>query len=444
MKKFPNALVIMLMVIILAWIATFLIPSGQYQRSVDPLTNQEKVIGGTFQTLPAESVSFFRLLLAIPEGIVQRADLIVLILLVGGCFYVIEQTGALKQGIVLLTKVLKGKEEIALISVSILFAAGGALTGLQEEIIAMIPVLLFFTAGLGYNKFVAIFMSVGSAIIGGAFSPINPFAVVIAQKEAGLEFLSGTGYRLIVFGIAFVAWMVFMIRYANRNKIEKIVHDVNEQSLTKRSGIILILLGLAFVILVYGMLKLNWGFNEISALFFALGIAAGLIGKLGINGTSEAYIAGFKEMVFAAMIAGLASSISFMLKEGQVIDTIVYAMFIPMQYLPKSLAGIAMLVSHAVIHLPFPSYSGQAILTMPILIPLSDLLGISRQVCVLAFQYGAVLMDLIIPTNGALMAILAIAGISYNHWIKFIFKPAIIIFFIAAAAIITATFISYV
>ncbi len=191
------------------------------------------------------------------------------------------------------------------------------------------------------------------------------------------------------------------------------------------------------------MLQLNWGFNEMTAEFFVLGIIVGLIGKLGINGTSEAYIEGFKTMIFAAIVVGLANSISLILKEGMIIDSIIYGLFTPMQYLPKSLAAISMLVSQALLHFPVPSYSGQAILTMPVLLPLSDLIGLSRQVCVLVYQYGAVMMDMIVPTNGGLMAIIAIAGISFNDWFKFALRLTLAILGLGAIAIVVAIYIGF-
>ena len=444
MKKFPNALVIMIGFILLSAILTYTIPQGQYERITNLETNQVTVVPGSYKLVNAEPVSILKTMLSIPEGIVERADLIALILLIGGCFYIIEKTGALKEGITYLTIKLNGKEEIVLILVSIIFLIAGALMGLQEEIIAMMPVLLYLTSRLGYNAFVAIAISFGSAILGASFSPINPFAVVIAQKETGLEFLSGSGYRLLILTIAFIVWMFMIIRYANKNKVEKLV-EKNElvEKVSIRSIIILTLVGIAFVILIIGMMKYNWGFNEMSAEFFTLGILVGLIGKLGMNGTIETYIEGFKELVFAAMIVGFASSISIILKQGMIIDSIVYGLFTPLQYLPKSLAAVSMMVSQSVLHFPVPSYSGQAILTMPILAPLSDLIGISRQVCVLAYQYGTVMTDLIYPTQGALMAIIAIAGIPFDKWFKFIFKFTLVILGVGAVAIVIAVFIGF-
>ena len=444
MRKFPNALVIMIGFIIISSLLTYIIPRGEYERITNKETNQITVVPGSYKVIHGEPLSIFQTFMAIPRGIIERADLVVLILLIGGCFFVIERTGALEEGVVYLTEKLKGKEEIALILVSIMFAAGGAFIGLQEEIIAMTPVLLYFTSRLGFNSFVAVSISFGSAVIGASFSPINPFAVVIAQNLAELPFLSGSMFRLLILLVVFVFYMYLIIRYANRNKIPKLIDEVpTKGSISIRSVIILLLLAITFIILIYGMLKLNWGFNEMTAQFFVLGIIVGLIGKLGINGTSEAYIEGFKTMIFAAIILGLANSISLILKQGMIIDTIIYGLFTPMQYLPKSLAAISMMVSQALLHFPVPSYSGQAILTMPILLPLSDLIGLSRQVCVLAYQYGAVMMDMLVPTNGALMAVIGIAGISFNKWFKFAFKLTLFILGLGALAIIIAIYTGF-
>lgn len=438
MKNFPNALVIMIGFILFAAILTYIIPQGEYQRVINPETNQLSVVDNSYQQIDAPSVSVWDTFMSIPEGFIKRADLIALILLIGGSFYVIERTGALKDGIEFITMLLQGKEEIALIVVSLAFLAGGALSGLQEEIIAMTPVLLYLSSRLGYNSFVAVAISYGSAILGASFSPINPFAVVIAQKETGLEFLSGSGFRLVVMAIAFCIWMFMVIRYANKNKVvSEEEHIFEKKNLNTRSAIILGLVAIAFIILIIGILEYNWGFNEMSAEFFILALVVGLIGKLGINGTSLAYIDGFKAMIFASMIVGLSSSISIILERGLIIDSIIYGLFTPMQYLPKSLSAISMMVSQSLLHFVVPSYSGQAVLTMPILAPLSDLIGISRQVCVLAYQYGAVMTDLIIPTNGGLMAVLAIAGISFDKWFKFALKLVLVILGISAIALVT-------
>jgi len=443
MKKFPNAFVILISVIIFAWILTYIIPQGSYQRILDEVTGTTKVLNNSYQSVDSKHLSFMDLILSIPRGIIGRADAIVLILLIGGSFYVIEKTGALNQGLVKLVRILEGKETLALVLVSTLYAAAGVTIGMQEEVIAMIPILLLFGKSLGFNTLTVILMSYGSTVIGSSFSPSNPFAVLIAQKEAGLPLLSGSELRLMVLAIVLVVWTIYLVRYAHRNRIEKIQMPSAHESMTARSKIILILLGATFCVVIYGLLFLNWDFNEMSASFFALGIAAGLIGRLGINGTGEFYIEGFKEMMFASIILGLANSISLILKEGMVMDSIVNGLFGPLQYLPPSVSAISMMVAHTFLHFPVPSYSGQAVLTMPILVPLSDLIGISRQTCVLAYQYGAVMGDMIVPTNGALMAVLALCNIPYNKWLKFAIKPTLIILLVAAIALVIAVSIGY-
>lgn len=443
MKKFPNAFVIIVGVILISWVITYIIPQGSYQRSTDELTGITKVVSDSYQKTEGENLSVFDLLMAIPKGIAGRAETIVLILLIGGSFYVIEKTGALSQGLGKLVNILKGKEILALIVVSAIFTAAGASIGLQEEVIAMMPILLLFGRSLGFNTLTTLYMSYGSTVIGSAFSPSNPFAVIIAQKEAGLPLLSGSNLRVIVLCVAFILWVAYLIYYSKKNRIEKVKMPPAEKSNGIRGQVILLLLCLTFGIVIYGLLELDWGFNEMSASFFALGIVSGLIGKLGVNETGEHYISGFKEMIFAAIIIGLANSISMILKDGMVIDTIVNGLFGPLQNLSPAISGILMMVSHSILHFPLPSYSGQAVLTMPVLVPLSDLTGMSRQTCVLAYQYGAVLADLFVPTNGALMAVLAISGVSYNKWLRFALKPILLMLLIGAISIIIAVAIGY-
>ena len=380
MKRFPNAFVIILTVIFFSWIMTFIIPQGNYQREINAENNRTIVVPNSYEQLEAPSLSAFDALLAIPKGIAGRADLIVLILLLGGCFYVIEKTGALNQGLNQLITVLKGKEVLALIIINLLFLTAGFTIALQEEIIAMTPILLLFGRTLGYNTLTMLSASYGSAVVGAAFSPFNPFGVLIAQKEAEVELLSGTEFRLIFLLIASIVWTFYIVRYANNHRIKKSV----------------IALKTTFGIVTYGLISLGWGFNEMSACFFVLGLICGLIAKFGINRTTEIYVEGFKEMIFACIIIGLANSISIILSDGIIIDTIVYGLFSPLENVPTNISAILMMFSHSILHFPIPSYSGQAILTMPILTPLADLIGLSRQVCVLAYQYGTIMMDVIV------------------------------------------------
>lgn len=438
MKKLPNAFTLMLSIICLTWIATFVIPMGSYTRIIDPDSGRTSVVNGSYQVIEGEALNFFDLMLVVPEGLIGRADLIVLIFLLGGCFYLIEQTGALGQGLQWVVDRLGGQDWVALVFVSIVFATGGVTIGMQEEFIALTPILIAFSRSLGYNAFVAIGMSFGAAVLGAAFSPMNPFSVVLAQQEAELPLLSGTGFRLVFLIIVLIAYIFFLWRFARSNPVEKKPMTESGEAISMRSGLILILVGITFGVVTYGLLLLDWGFNEISACFFLLGIVAGLLARLGINRTCLLYVAGMKEMTYAVIILGLASAIPLLLEKGQILDTVIHAAFKPMEGLPPSLSALGMMGSQALLHFPIMSYSAQALMTMPVLIPLSDLVGVSRQVCVLAYQYGAVNMDMIVPTNGALMAILAVADISFDKWVKFVWKPLLLCFTVAVVAVLTA------
>ena len=438
MKKFPNAFVIILFVILFAWVLTYVIPKGNYSRELDQTTERTVVVPDSFEYEETTNLSPFDMLLAIPKGIAGRADLIVLVLLLGGSFFIIEKTGALNQGLGQLITLLDGRELFALTTISILFFTAGSTIALQEEIIALTPVLLLFGRNLGYSPLTMICASYGSAIVGASFSPFNPFGVLLAQKEAEVELLSGLEFRLLFLFISGLIWTIYIIQYARKNTIEKSRSEFSVTGLTSRNKVILILLAVTFGIVSYGLIALEWGFTEMSACFFALGLLSGLITNLGFNKTTELYVEGFKEMVFACAIIGLANSVSVVLTEGSVIDTIVYGLFSPLKNIAPSFSAVLMMMAHTVLHFPVPSYSGQAILTMPILTPLSDLVGLSRQFCVLAYQYVTIMMDIIVPTNGALMAVIALGGIKYNSWVKFIIKPTLIILVLAAIAILIA------
>jgi uncharacterized ion transporter superfamily protein YfcC len=177
---------------------------------------------------------------------------------------------------------------------------------------------------------------------------------------------------------------------------------------------------LTFALFVVGVTRYQWDFEQLAALFFLMGVAAGLIGRLGVGGTADGYVEGFRSMAFAALLIGFARGIYVVLDEGHVVDTIVHGLFTPIATLPTTLSALGMMAVQALVHFPVPSTSGQAVLTMPLLVPLSDLIGLSRQVTVLAYQFGAGLCELVTPTNGALMAMLAASGVPFEEWLGFV------------------------
>ena len=418
----PHPLVLLTVCVGLAAVASHLLPAGEYERRLDEDSGQSVVVPGTYQEVEPNPVGLFDAIVALPRGIAEGVSVIALVFLIGGAFTVVDETGALKRGVTSLVRVLRGRDLLVIPVVSLFFATGGVVENMQEEIIPLIPVLLILTRRLGFTPMVAVAMSAGAAFVGSAFSPINPFQVTIAQRLAELPLASGALFRIVFLLMALAFWILMTMRYARRTRGDREAVKEGDAEGVRPSDLGIFALVLAtFVLAVVGMMVWHWEFDELSAAFFIMGVIVGLLAGMRLTGTAEAYVRGFRSMAYAALLIGFARSIYVVLQDGRVVDTIVQAMFTPLEGLPVLASSFGMVAAHTVIHVPVPSVSGQAVLTMPLLVPLSDLLGMSRQVTVLAYQYGAGLCELLTPTNGALMAILASAGVRYEDWIRHVF-----------------------
>jgi uncharacterized ion transporter superfamily protein YfcC len=424
---FPHPLVLLVAGILLAATLTWIVPAGQYARREDAATGHTVVVAGTYHRVAAQPVGAFGAMVDIPKGLINAADIVFFVFLVGGAFTVVDKTGALRGAVDWLARHLQNRRALVIPVICTVFSLGGAFENLQEEIIAMVPVLLLLCRRLGYDPLTAAAMSIGAASVGSAFSPVNPFQAVIAQKLAQLPASSAAGYRMAFFVPALVWWIWGTQRHAKRAAAAAPVSaaegswDPEPEPMAMRGGslVILLLVAAAFTVFILGVLRWDWGFEQMTAVFFSMGIAAGLIGGLGASGTALAFVEGFQAMAFAALLIGFARAIFVVLEDGKVVDTIVAALFAPLGHLPVALSAVGMMGVQTLLHFPVPSVSGQAVLTIPILVPLADLLGLSRQVVVLAYQYGAGICELVTPTNGALMAILGAAGVRYEAWLRF-------------------------
>ena len=405
------------------------------------MTGRDVVVAGTYHHVDRQPVGPFEALVAIPKGLAAAGSVVFLVFLVGGAFTVVDETGALRQAVGWLVRRLENRETLLIPIVSLVFAAGGALENMSEEIIALVPVLLLVTRRLGFDALTAVAISIGAAGVGAAFSPTNPFQVQIAQKLAGVPLLSGFAFRSCVLAIALAGWIAGTWRHAVKTRVVPEEHSDTATStiaLDASRTAVLVLVILTFVVFVYGVMRLGWDFDQMSALFFAMGVATGLIGGLGPGGTAQAFVTGFASMAYAAMLIGFARAIFVVLDQGRIIDTIVNALVTPLQSLPVTFSALGMLIVQAAVHGPVPSVSGQAVLTMPVLVPMSDLMGLSRQVVILAFQYGAGLTELLTPTNGALMAVTAAAGVKYGDWLEFAIPLFAALMALGAVAIVVA------
>lgn len=478
--RFPHPLVLLILFCILAAVLSYVLPAGQYARRLNAATGREVVVPNSYHPVPPTPVGPLDVAVAIPKGLAAAGAVVFMIFLAGGAFTVVDQTGALRFGVDWLLRHAQGREGAVIPVVAVLFATMGALENMGEEIIALVPVLLVLMRRLGYPVLTTVAASLGTAVAGAAFSPINPFQVGIAQQLAQLPLLSAAGYRLVFLAVALGIWIGGTMRYASRYRgapdarlgpadaslgaadasfgtanmkfgladtrlgttdttlgLADTTLSLADTTLgtadttlsladttfgtadTGRHGLVLLLLLVAFSVFAFGVVRLGWDFDQMSALFLLLGIGAGLLGGRGFTGTAEGFVVGFRDIAFSAILVGFARAIFVVLEQGHIVDTIVRGLAAPLAHLPVALAALGMMGAQAALHLPVPSVSGQAVLTLSLLIPLSDLIGLPRQVTVLAYQYGAGLTDLLTPTNGALMAILTACGVRYDQWLRF-------------------------
>jgi uncharacterized ion transporter superfamily protein YfcC len=434
----PHPLTLLTACIVLAAALSWVVPAGQYERRDDPVTGRRIVVAGTFHHVARNPVGPFGTLLAIPHGLIDAASVVFFVFLVGGAFTVVEETGALRQAVAGLVSRLGDRGTLVIPIVSLGFAAAGALENMQEEVIALVPVLILVTRRLGFDAITAVAISSGAAAVGAAFSPVNPFQVQIAQKVAGLPLLSGWLFRVCVMGVALAAWIAGTWRHAMKTRRPPDDTGVQATRFSARLTVVLVIVLATFAAFIYGVLALGWDFDQMAALFFAMGLVAGIVGGLGAGGTAQAFVNGFGSMAYAAMLIGFARAIFIVLDQGRIIDTIVYGLVTPLLHLPLVLCAIGMMGAQAIIHVPVPSVSGQAVLTMPVMVPVSDVIGLSRQVAVLAYQYGAGLTELVTPTNGAIVAVAAAAGVRFGDWLAFAVRLYLLLLGVAALAIAVA------
>jgi uncharacterized ion transporter superfamily protein YfcC len=419
--RFPHPLTLLVGCVLLAAVLTWVLPAGQYQRRLDPVTGRNVVVAGTYTRVEQHPVGPFQAFVAIPKGIVDAAAVIGLVFLIGGGFTVVERTGTFVRLVNGLVRRVRRRDLLVIPVCCGAFGLGGIMMQMAEELIAFVPVLLLLVRQLGFTPTTALAMSLGASAVGAAFSPVNPFQVIIAQKVAELPPASGLSFRLGFLLPALGLWTAGTMVYARRTRgAQQLPEEGKSLGLGWRDATVLASILAAFAMYIYGAQRLGWEFNELAALFFVVGVLAGFLGRLGVGGTADAFVEGFRSMALAALLIGFARAIYVVLNEGQIVDTIVHGLFTPIAGLPATLSALGMMVVQGAIHFPVPSTSSQAVLTLPLLVPLSDLIGLSRQVTVLAYQYGAGLCELVTPTNGALMAMLAAAGVRYEDWLRFV------------------------
>lgn len=437
----------MIVFIVMTWV----IQAGEYQRQ--EFNRRMVVVPNTYTEIANNPQGLWAMLTAPIKGFVSAAQIIGFCLLVGGAFGMINKTGAISSGLssILDLSVRKPKYKKFVIPViMIFFSLAGATFGMSESTIVFIMITIPLAIAMGYDSIVGICMSFMAAGVGFAAAITNPFNVGVAQGIADLPMFSGWDFRIITWLILTAIAIAYVMYYAR--KIEKNpklspVYDLDRsrdlQSMQNadqmvfnwKRRFIVIFLFIALAMLVIGANKWKWYINEISALFLALGIVSAAIYRLSMKETIDSFISGAKDMITAGIIIGLSRGLLVIATDGKIIDSILYAVSSWGKDLPAEVSIQFIFFFQSCFTFLVPSGSGQAALTVPIVAPLSDLLGIGRQTAIMAFQLGDGIMSMIVPTSGVTMGVLAIANIPYQTWIKW-FVKLLAIFFLASMVLL--------
>lgn len=448
--KIPHTYVLLFCLVILAAICTWLIPAGTYNRVQQQ--GRDVIDPQSYHAVNSKPANITDILLAFPKALAEVADIVFYIFIIGGAFGVLNKTGAIQAGINGLVRRIGGKRSLIIIVLTLVFAIGGGSIGIAEETLVFLPALLLLARSLGYDSLVAGGIALVGANAGFASAFMNPFTVGVAQGIVGLPLFSGLEFRLILWAIMASVTVLFLYRYATRVRAKpsiSLMYELDQQrealgvsenaeKFTRRHTAVLIIALLALVLLAIGALRWHWGILELSALFFGLAIVSGPVGGLTPDETARGFIAGAADMVYAGLVVGLARSTLVVLRDAHVMDTLTHAMATAIRQWPSSISVVGIYLMQNLLHFIVPSGSGQAAVSMPILAPLGDLLGITRQTNVLAYQLGNGLTNVFIPTQGYFMAALGILRIPWSKWVRWLFPLLLIWLAIGTGAVLIA------
>ncbi len=419
--RVPHTYALLFALVVVAAIATHFIPAGSYERR--EVGGREVVDPDSFRPVDGNPAGLAEIFLAYPRGLEATAYIVFFIFIIGGAFAVVNATGAVEASIHGIVRACRGRGGVVVGVLVVMFSLAGSTIGMAEETLVFLPGLVVLAKRLGYDEITAGAIGLVGAGAGFASAFLNPFTVGIAQGIAGLPLFSGIGYRLVVWSVVTSLTVVFVVLYARRIRTEPETSTetgVGATVMRPRQRAVVILLALALGVIVLGALRWQWGILELSGLFLALAVLSGWLGGLGINGTAEKFVDGAAAIASGALVVGLARGILVIFEGARVIDTILHAMAAAVEGLPGALSVVGIYLVQVLLNFLVPSGSGQAALSIPILAPLGDLVGVTRQTTVMAYQFGDGFTNVFTPTQGYFMAGLALIGVRWERWVRFI------------------------
>jgi uncharacterized ion transporter superfamily protein YfcC len=453
--KVPHTLVLLFGMMVFALVLTYAIPQGSFEITVNEEGRSVVVPGSYTHHEETKILSIWSLFTVLPRAFSDSQDIIFFIFIIGGALAVIKSTGVIDASLGKMLEKFNSKPQILIVATMLVFSIGSGTLGMAEEYLPFITVLIALSVGLKMDALTAVGIMVVGYGIGYGVAAINPFTVLIAQKIADVPPTSGLWYRLVLFVPFFLVGWHHVQKYGlkvRNDPSKSLVSDLdihqneispNYPNLSKVHLSILALIFLTLVIIVYGISQWHWYLVELGAAFFALAIAVSIVGTINPNKAAISFGVGASELTTTALLIGFARSIALLLEDGQVLHTIVHHLSIPLQSAGPELASVGMFLFQSFLNFFIPSGSGQAFVTMPLMAPVADLTGVSRQIAVLAYQFGDGFTNMIVPTNAVLMGIIGIAGIPYDRWFRFIIPLMIKIWIVGSLAMVFAVWINY-
>lgn len=435
--KMPHTLVIIFMIILIAVALTWIIPAGEYTRIEDIATGKKLIDPSSFHYVEGTPVNPLKIMDYVVKGFSNSIELILVILFAGGAFHMVTGSGALQASVAKAARKFSNRLYIFIPMLSLIFTLIATNQGVNL-FIPFVPITLMLSYALGLDSIVGVGIILLGGAVGFSTGTLQTSTTLLAQDIAGLAPFSGIGYRAVCLVVFLVITNAYLIRYAmkiQKNPELSPMYDLDQQnemkanadldsfgSMTWNRWAILAALTITLGIIVYGGLKLDWEMANFAAMFLWLGIIVGVLDRKSPSDIAKGIVAGCKTMLGAALIIGLARSIALVLGAGGIIDTIVFHLASILDVVPAFLQAPVMFIINIVINVFITSGSGQAAVVMPLFLPVADLVGMTRQTAILAFNFGDGFCNYILPTSTALMGLIGAANVPYDRWMKFMWK----------------------
>ncbi len=441
--KMPHNYVILITIMVLMLILTHIIPAGEYQRVEDPVSGKMVVVPGSYERIDVDAPGFFDLFMALEQGYVEAANIMFLIIFAYGFVYMLTKNGTMDAALGTMVKKVGSRVQFLVPITMLILGLLSSTMGIYEEVYGLFPIFVGIFMALGYDALVGgatIFLGVS---VGYAAGTTNPYNVAVAQDVAGVDMFSGMWMRWVIFIVFETVAILYLMRYARRVKADptksvlygldldgverKSLEDLQDTKMNTRQKLSLLLFFGVIAFLLYAVLELGWYVDEISALFLMAMVAAGIISGYSATEICKTFIESTKSMVGSMLVVGFTRGITILMKQGCITDTIVHGLVSVMQGASTYMAAYGMLIVQNIVKFFINGSSSQATITMPIMAPAAELVGLSKQIAVMAYQLGNGFSDFFWPTGCALCC--GLMGVPLNKWYKFA-APLFVIFLV--------------